>query len=123
MNSGTVALSAHAQDSGPVMSGTTYMVFKNGEPGGQHEVVRSRLEEPKFDLPAGQYRVAAVLGLARVEKDITVGPGETQKHNLVLDAGGIRLASVLAGTVPHSIAIFSTGCMVSLQRTARPTRN
>ena len=97
MNSGTVALSAHALDSGPLLSGATFMVIKNGEPGGRQEVVRSRLDEPKFDLPAGQYRVAAVLGLARVEKDITVGPGEAQKHNLVLDAGGVRLASALAG--------------------------
>lgn len=97
MNSGTVALSAHALDSGPVMSGATFLVFKSGEPGGQREVVRSRLDEPKFDLPAGQYRVAAVLGLARVEKDITVGPAEAQKHHLVLDAGGVRLASVLTG--------------------------
>ena len=97
MNSGTVSLSAHALDSGPLMSGATFLVFKNGEPGGQHEVVRSRLDEPKFDLPAGQYRIAAVLGLARVEKDITVGPGDAQKHNLILDAGGVRLASVLAG--------------------------
>ena len=97
MNSGTVTLSAHALDSGPVMSGATFLVFKNGEPGGQHEVVRSRLDEPKFDLPAGQYRVAAVLGLARVEKDITVGSGDAQKHNLILDAGGVRLASILAG--------------------------
>lgn len=97
MNSGTVALSARAVDDGTVMSGATFLVFKNGEPGGQQEVVRSRLAEPKFDLPAGQYRVAAVLGLARVEKDIAVVPGDTQKHNLVLNAGGVRLASVLAG--------------------------
>lgn len=97
MNSGTVSLSAHALDSGPLMSGATFMVFKSGEPGGQHEIGRSKLDEPKFDLPAGQYRVAAVLGLARVEKDITIGPGEAQKLNLVLDAGGVRLASILAG--------------------------
>ena len=97
MNSGTVALSAHAVKSGPVMSGATFMVFRNGEPGGQQEVVRSRLDEPKFELPAGEYRVAAVLGLARVEQDITVAPGDAQKHNLTLDAGGVRLASVLAG--------------------------
>lgn len=97
MNTGTVGLSAHAVDGGPAMSGATFMVFRNGEPGGQQEVVRSRLDEPKFDLPAGQYRVAAVLGLARVEKDITVAPGDAQKHNLVLGAGGVRLASVLAG--------------------------
>ena len=97
MNSGTVALSAHAVDGGPVMSGATFLVIRNGEPGGQQEVVRSRLDEPKFDLPAGQYRLAAVLGLARVEKDITIVPGDAQKHSLVLDAGGVRLASVLSG--------------------------
>ena len=97
MNIGTVALSAHMAEGGATMSGATFLVFGNGEPGGQHELVRSRLDEPKFDLPAGQYRVAAVLGLARVEKDITVGPGATEKHNLVLDAGGVRLASVMVG--------------------------
>ncbi len=97
MKSGTVALSAHMTDNGPPMSGATFLVFRNGEAGNQYEVVRSTLDEPKFDLPAGQYRVAAVLGLARVEKDITVAAGDNQKHGLVIDAGGVRLASVLAG--------------------------
>jgi hypothetical protein len=97
MNSGTVALTAHAVDGGPAMSGAMFMVFRNGEPGGQQEIVRSALDEPKFDLPAGQYRVAALMGLARIEKDITVAPGDVQQHELVLNAGGVHLASILAG--------------------------
>lgn len=97
MNSGTVALSAQQAEGGPSVSGAMFMVFRNGEPKGQQEIVRSSLDAPKFDLPAGQYRVAALLGLARVEKDITVAPGDVQQHGLVLDAGGVHLASVLAG--------------------------
>ncbi len=97
MNTGILTLSAHAKAGSPALSGATFFVFQNGEAGNPREIVRSKLDEPTFSLPAGQYRVAAVLGLARVEDDITVRAGGRESHDLILNTGGVRLASMLAG--------------------------
>lgn len=97
MNSAKLTLSAHAKTDSPPLSGATFFIYENGEAGRNREIVRSKLGEPTFSLPAGHYRIAAVLGLAQIEQDIAVKPGEDVKRNLVLDAGGIRLSSLLAG--------------------------
>lgn len=97
MNSATLTLSAHAKSDGPMLSGATFLIYENGEAGRNREIVRSKLGEPTFNLPAGHYRIAAVLGLAQVEEDIIVKPGEQLKRSLALDAGGVRLSSSLAG--------------------------
>ncbi len=97
MNSGDLTLSALAKKDSPMLSGATFFVFEDGEAGRHREIVRSKLGEPTFSLPAGSYRIAAVLGLAQVEQDITVKAGESIKHPLVLNAGGVRMNSVLAG--------------------------
>lgn len=97
LNSGTLALTARAKQGSPPLSGATFLVFENGETGSRSEILRSTLDEPKFSLPAGRYRVAAVLGMARVEEEISVAPAETKTHDLILNAGGVRLASVMAG--------------------------
>jgi hypothetical protein len=97
MDTGELTLSAHAKADGPLMSGATFFVYENGEAGRHREIVRSKLGEPKFSLPAGHYRVAAVLGLAQVENDVTIKAGEQKQQQLVLNAGGVRLKSSLAG--------------------------
>jgi hypothetical protein len=97
LNTGEITLSAHAQKDGPSLSGATFFVFENGEAGQHREILRSKREEPKFQLPAGQYRVSAVIGLARVEQDVRIEPGNHQRHHLVLNAGGVRLTSKLLG--------------------------
>jgi hypothetical protein len=97
MNTGVLTLSARAKADSPALSGVTYFVFQHGEAGSPREIIRSKLDEPMFSLSAGQYRVAAVLGLARVEENVTVRAGEQQSRNLILNAGGVRLASTLTG--------------------------
>lgn len=97
MNSAKLTLSARAKaDSAPI-SGSTFFIYENGEAGRNREIARSKLDEPSFSLPAGHYRIAAVLGLAQVEQDITVKPGEEAAKSLVLNAGGVRLSSQLSG--------------------------
>lgn len=97
LNSGTLALTARAKEDSPVLSGATFMIFEDGETGSRREIVRSKLDEPKFSLPGGRYRVAAVLGMARVDAEITVKAGEQTTQDLILDAGGVRLGSVMTG--------------------------
>ena len=96
LNIGQIKLTAHAQKDGPSLSGATFFIFENGETGQHREILRSKAEEPNFHLPAGQYRVSAALGLARVEQDIQVEAGNSRHHQLVLDAGGVRLQSKLS---------------------------
>jgi hypothetical protein len=54
-----------------------------------------------------------------VEKDITVGPGDAQKHNLILDAGGVRLASILAGNGTPTRLVQKPGGEGQCQRNLR----
>jgi hypothetical protein len=98
MNTGILTLSAKAKENGHPLSGATFFVYEADEEGVQHEIARSKLDEPKFSLPAGGYRIAAALGMARVEMPVVVKPGESRGQNLVLNAGGIHLASKLAGS-------------------------
>lgn len=93
---GDITLSAHAKADGPSLSGATFFVFENGEAGQHKEILRSRLGEPKFTLPAGHYRFAAVIGLARIEEDIRIEPGDEMRRHLNLKAGGVRLRSIRA---------------------------
>ena len=93
---GNITLSAHAKADGPPLSGATFFVFENGEAGQHREILRSKLGEPKFTLPAGHYRFAAVIGLARTEQDIRIEAGDELKRPFNLNAGGVRLHSVRA---------------------------
>lgn len=98
MQTGSLKLTGRAKTDSPPMSGVTYFVFQPGEAGApSREIARSKLDEPLFVLTAGHYRIAAVLGLARVEQEIDIKAGETRSQDLVLDAGGVRLGSSLAG--------------------------
>lgn len=97
MNTGILNLSAKAKENGHPLSGATFFVYEADEEGVQREIARSKLDEPKFSLPAGGYRIAAALGMARIETAVVVKPGETKGQNIVLNAGGLHLASKLAG--------------------------
>jgi hypothetical protein len=97
LNTGEITLSAHAKADGPLMSGATFLVYENGEAGRNREVIRSKLGEPTFSLPAGHYRIAAVLGLAQIEQDIKIEAGQSKRQALILNAGGVRLQSSLVG--------------------------
>jgi len=96
METGEIALSAHTTADGPPLSGATFFVHERDDAGNQKEILRSRLGEPEFVLPAGEYRFEAVIGLARVSEDVRIEAGEKKRRHLVLNAGGVRLQSVRA---------------------------
>jgi hypothetical protein len=98
LNTGVLTLSAKAKENGHQLSGATFFVYEAEEEGVMHEIARSKLDEPKFSLPAGGYRIAAALGLARTETSVVIKPGESKGQNIVLNAGGIHLSSKLAGS-------------------------
>ncbi len=98
MNTGVLTLSARARRDGPPLSGVVFTVYDGGEAGSKREVVRSVRDEPRLDLPAGRYRVVAVLGLAREERKVEIAAGKVKTVPFLLNAGGVRLFSVLAGS-------------------------
>ncbi len=97
MNTGVLTLSAHARREGAPLSGVTFTVHDDSESGGGREVARSVRDEPRFGLPAGRYRVTAVLGLARNERKVEIAAGKETAESFVLGAGGVRMFSILAG--------------------------
>lgn len=97
MNSGQLRLTATATQDGPLLDDAVFFVYAEDNTGSLRELARSELRETEFHLPAGRYRVAAFYGLARVERQITLAAGATKEEKLVLDAGGIKLSSVLTG--------------------------
>ncbi len=98
MKTGVLILSAHARSEGAPLSGVTFTVHDDSESAGGREVARSVRDEPRFDLPAGRYRVTAVLGLARDEREVEIVAGKEKAVSFALGAGGIRLFSILAGS-------------------------
>ena len=97
MNSGHVKLTATANSGGPILDDAVFFVYAEDNSSNPRELARSELSEAEFDLPAGRYRIAALWGLARVERPLTVKPGANVAETLVLDAGTVKLTSVLAG--------------------------
>ena len=97
LNSGHIKLTATANAGGPILDNAVFFVYAEDNTGNARELARSELAEAEFDLPAGHYRVAALWGLARVEQQITVKPGTAVTETLVLDAGTVKMSSVLAG--------------------------
>lgn len=95
MNTGILTLSARAERDGPALSGVQFFVFDgNGNDG--RLIVRSNRDEPEFSLPAGKYRIAAELGLAREERLLELSAGGSHSETLVLDAGALKLSSMRA---------------------------
>lgn len=97
MNMGQVRLSAHAVKGGDALEGATFFIYGTGEAGQNREIIRSQLKTPNFSLPAGQYRIAAALGLARAEADLDVAAGDNIDSALVLNGGELKLTSKLNG--------------------------
>jgi hypothetical protein len=98
LNSGHLKLTATASPGSPVLGDALFLIYADDAASDARELARSELAEAEFDLPAGRYRIAAVWGLARVERQITLKPGATMAEALVLDAGAVRLTSLLAGS-------------------------
>lgn len=95
MDMGQVTLSAHADKKGDALNDATFFIYDTGEAGQNRELIRSQLVAPSFSLPAGQYRIAATLGLARAEEELTITAGQDLEKKLVLNGGKLELRSML----------------------------
>ena len=97
LNSGKLRLVASATENGPPLDDVVFYVHAEDNTGHPRELARSALRQAEFDLPAGRYKVAALYGLARVEREVTIKPGAVAEEKLIVDAGVVRMSSMLAG--------------------------
>jgi len=98
LNSGKLRLTATATESGPPLDDVVFFVHAADNSGQARELARSELRHAEFDLPAGKYKISALYGLARVEREVTIKAGAVADEKLVLDAGVVRLSSKLTGS-------------------------
>ena len=86
-------------EAGPeVRNGLVWRIFdsKLGRNGRYKLISTHRDAAPTADLRPGDYLVNAAYGLSNLTKKVTVTPGQTADETLVLNAGGLRLGSILA---------------------------
>lgn len=109
---GGLALLANLIDKGPsIKSGVVWRVY-NEKPNkltGKHKLISAhRTAEPVMSLPAGKYLVNAAYGRAFLTRNIEVTAGENKTENFTLNAGGLRISSVLANgnPVPENTVLF-----------------
>ena len=98
LNSGHLKLAAKASAGGQFLDDAVFFVYAEIPNAPPREIARSKLSRAEFDLPAGRYRIAAQWGLARVERQVTIKAGVVDDETLVLDAGVVKMTSVLAGS-------------------------
>lgn len=83
------------------------------------EVTRSAAPNPTFALPAGAYRLVTRLGHATARQPVTITAGQTNKPEVTLPAGHLKLSTVdlSGGTLPSPVRYRVT----PLQTQTRPT--
>ncbi len=96
---GVLQLSARARKGGPPAPGAVYVVYEDDPdaPQGRREVARSAADDPSFRLPGGTYYVVTRFGSAEIRDRVTVRGGETERHEVVLDAGRMTIDVRVAG--------------------------
>lgn len=96
---GRLKLAAMLTNEGQILdSGLVWRVFSSvpDEQGNFRVVARKEEARPVFELSAGKYIVHVAYGRANTTQEVDVGVG-TEEELVVLNAGGLRLASSLEG--------------------------
>lgn len=101
---GGLALVASLIDNGPVIkSGVIWRIYseKPSKLTGKHKLISAhRTAEPVMSLPAGKYLINAAMGRAFLTKKVEVKQGENKTETFIMNAGGLRIATVLANGNP-----------------------
>ncbi len=81
----------------PMEGGVSWEVYSAGNGAAERRVATSNDGRPEFKLPAGNYIIKASLGLARAQALAVVKGGQKTGKELVFNAGGLKLSSVVSG--------------------------
>ena len=103
-NHGGLALQAHLTETTPAMKkGLTWAIYaaKPDKKTGKHKLISvHKSAEPVMSLPAGTYLISAHCGKAYINRKITIQKGINKTEKFVLNAGGLKIVSVLANGSP-----------------------
>lgn len=101
---GGLALVATLIDKGTVIkNGVIWRIYseKPNKLTGKHKLISAhRTAEPVMSLPAGNYLINAAMGRAFLTRKIAITAGENKTETFILNAGGLRIATVLANGTP-----------------------
>ncbi len=100
----------------PLTGGLRWRVFaaQPGPDGSYPLIVESKLAEPTFTLPPGDYVVHAALGLASAAKRVTLA-ADVRAERLTLSAGGLRIEGTV-GDAPIDPSKLSLAIYVPQNR-------
>ena len=96
-------------DSQPIDQGIIWRVYqdKPDQPGSAEKapsrnklVIESRVPAPLLRLPTGDYLINVAFGRANMTRRLSVKQGEMPAERFVLNAGGLRLAALVANGEP-----------------------
>ncbi len=98
-------------DSQPIDQGIIWRVYQDkpesgaggtekAQPARNKLMVESRVPAPTLRLPVGDYLINAAFGRANITRRLAVKQGEMQPERFVLNAGGLRLAALVANGEP-----------------------
>lgn len=95
------------QDGAPILEGAVWRIFESA-PGADGEmalIAKADTGSASLELPPGDYVIHVAYGQAQVSDTLTVVPG-ANAHDVVLDAGALRLNSAVTGDIPISPALL-----------------
>ena len=96
---GQVTLSAQISDDGPMLeSGLVWRIYRDkpGTDGKLRLLSLHRDATPQLRLDVGDYLINVAYGRANLTRRITVGAGKVVAEKFVVNAGGLKIAAVLA---------------------------
>lgn len=103
---GGLALVAHLNEGGPeIKSGIVWRIYneKPDKASGKHKLISAhRTASPVMSLDKGTYLINAAYGRSFLTRKVTVLAGKNNTERFILNAGGLRISSVLANGTPIS---------------------
>lgn len=109
---GQVTLSAKVtEDGADIEHGAVWRIYRDkpGPDGKLRMLSQHRDATPILRLDVGDYFVHVAYGRANLTRKITVAAGKTVNEKFVINAGGLKIAAVLASgeTVPDNTVVYS----------------
>lgn len=109
---GGLALVAHLIDKGPeINSGLVWRIYeeKPNRVTGKHKLISAhRTPDPVMSLKAGIYLINCAYGRSFLTKKVKIEQGKNATERFILNAGGLRISSVLANgnPVPDNTVLY-----------------
>ncbi|MBT3070846.1 VWA domain-containing protein [Rhodomicrobium sp. Az07] len=104
LDAGTIAAEALKSPGGEPAAGAFFTLYRQGANGAREEIGRSSIAPAVFQVNGGNYIIAAMAGLAKVEAPVRVEGGKVSVVSMTLNVGtlAIKALAAPAATTPVS---------------------